>query len=67
MAFCSRDWEARLWHQLFVLRACVLLKGGVVAQLARLLQQLQDCEDLKEDLDEDEYETTKQETIAQLK
>lgn len=36
-------------------------------QLGRLLRQLQDCEEMKEDLDEDEYETTKIETIDQLK
>mmetsp|Transcript_16314 Transcript_16314/g.25324 ORF Transcript_16314/g.25324 Transcript_16314/m.25324 type:complete len:189 (-) Transcript_16314:755-1321(-) len=43
------------------------LRANVEDQLARLLQQLQDCEELKGDLDEDEYEATKQETIAQLK
>lgn len=36
-------------------------------QLGRLLQQLQDCEEMKEDLDEDEYETTKNDTIEQLR
>jgi hypothetical protein len=35
--------------------------------LGRLLQQLQDCEEMKEDLDEDEYETTKNDTIEQLR
>jgi hypothetical protein len=39
----------------------------MVNQLSRLLQQLQDCEDMKADLDEDEYEATKSETIQQLR
>jgi len=43
------------------------LRDNVENQLTRLLQQLQDCEELKEDLDEDEYESTKQETISQLR
>eukprot|EP00802_Teleaulax_amphioxeia_P029613 Tamp_31786.p1 GENE.Tamp_31786~~Tamp_31786.p1 ORF type:complete len:189 (+),score=70.89 Tamp_31786:75-641(+) len=43
------------------------LRDNVENQLARLLQQLQDCEELKEDLDEDEYESTKQDTISQLR
>lgn len=40
---------------------------GFPRQLGRLLQQLQDCEVMKEDLDEDEYETTKKDTIEQLR
>eukprot|EP01089_Gocevia_fonbrunei_P000625 TRINITY_DN10622_c0_g1_i1.p1 TRINITY_DN10622_c0_g1~~TRINITY_DN10622_c0_g1_i1.p1 ORF type:complete len:195 (-),score=56.29 TRINITY_DN10622_c0_g1_i1:44-628(-) len=36
-------------------------------QLNRLVTQLQDVEELKEDLDEDEYESTKSETLAQMK
>jgi hypothetical protein len=40
---------------------------NVELQLTRLLTQLQDCEDLKEDLDPEEYETTRQETLQQLK
>mmetsp|Transcript_7136 Transcript_7136/g.24779 ORF Transcript_7136/g.24779 Transcript_7136/m.24779 type:complete len:202 (-) Transcript_7136:48-653(-) len=43
------------------------LRSNVEDQLARLLQQLQDCEDLKDDLDEDEYESTKQDTLNQLR
>mmetsp|Transcript_22604 Transcript_22604/g.54228 ORF Transcript_22604/g.54228 Transcript_22604/m.54228 type:complete len:190 (+) Transcript_22604:96-665(+) len=43
------------------------LRTNVEEQLHRLLQQLQDCEELKEDLDEDEYEATKAETIEQLR
>merc|ERR1712137_643402 len=37
------------------------------AQLSRLLTQLQDCEDLKEDLDPEEYEETRQDTLQQLR
>merc|ERR1712063_63979 len=37
------------------------------AQLSRLLTQLQDCEDLKEDLDPEEYEETRADTLQQLK
>ena len=36
-------------------------------QLSRLLTQLQDCEDLKEDLDPDEYEETRADTLQQLR
>ena len=35
-------------------------------QLSRLLTQLQDCEDLREAIDEEEYENTKRETLQQL-
>lgn len=37
------------------------------SQLSRLLTQLQDCEDLKEDLDPEEYEETRAETLEQLR
>ena len=40
---------------------------GPCLQLGRLLQQLQDCEDMKADLDDDEYEATKSETLQQLR
>mmetsp|Transcript_1520 Transcript_1520/g.5384 ORF Transcript_1520/g.5384 Transcript_1520/m.5384 type:complete len:210 (-) Transcript_1520:107-736(-) len=40
---------------------------NVEAQLNRLLTQLEDCEQLREMLDDDEYEETKAETIDQLK
>jgi hypothetical protein len=43
------------------------LKDLRLLQLGRLLQQLQDCEDMKADLDEDEYEATKSETLQQLR
>eukprot|EP01108_Squamamoeba_japonica_P009167 TRINITY_DN8459_c0_g1_i1.p1 TRINITY_DN8459_c0_g1~~TRINITY_DN8459_c0_g1_i1.p1 ORF type:complete len:190 (-),score=74.99 TRINITY_DN8459_c0_g1_i1:16-585(-) len=43
------------------------LRSQVEAQLNRLLSQLEDLEELKEDLDEDEYEETKNDTIEQLK
>jgi hypothetical protein len=42
------------------------LKKNIEEQLNRLLGQLQDCEDLKEDLDEDEYLETKRDTLTQL-
>lgn len=35
-------------------------------QLDRLMQQLQDLEECREDLDEEEYEETKKETLEQL-
>ncbi|MDP2437799.1 MAG: hypothetical protein Q8P67_18820 [archaeon] len=44
-----------------------LLKANVEDQLQRLLTQLQDVEAMKDDLDEDEYNELKQETIQQLK
>merc|ERR1712000_172474 len=43
------------------------LKTNVEDQLNRLLSQLEDLEELKEDLDEDEYNETKKDTIDQLK
>jgi hypothetical protein len=43
------------------------LQKNVELQLARLLTQLQDCEDLRDALDEEEYESTKRETMEQLK
>mmetsp|Transcript_28826 Transcript_28826/g.72534 ORF Transcript_28826/g.72534 Transcript_28826/m.72534 type:complete len:187 (+) Transcript_28826:206-766(+) len=43
------------------------LKQNVETQLNRLLAQLQDLEDLKDALTEEEYETTKQDTHAQIK
>lgn len=46
---------------------CLPVSFFGLLQLGRLLRQLQDCEEMKEDLDEDEYETTKIETIDQLK
>jgi len=42
------------------------LKQNLNDQLERLVQQLQDLEECKEDLDEDEYEETKKETLDQL-
>ncbi|XP_033097837.1 protein LZIC-like [Anneissia japonica] len=43
------------------------LQQNLEEQLDRLMAQLQDLEECKEELDEDEYEETKQETIEQLK
>jgi hypothetical protein len=43
------------------------LKANVEDQLNRLLTQLQDLEDMREDLDDDEYESTKEETLEQMK
>lgn len=43
------------------------LKSNLEEQLERLMQQLTDVEELKDDLDPDEYEETKKETIEQLK
>eukprot|EP01147_Barroeca_monosierra_P010101 gene10101-2268_t len=43
------------------------LKRNLQEQLDRLMVQLRDLEELREDLDNDEYEETKQETIDQLK
>ena len=42
------------------------LKKNLNDQLERLVQQLQDLEECKDDLDEDEYEETKRETLDQL-
>ncbi|XP_071946224.1 protein LZIC-like [Antedon mediterranea] len=43
------------------------LQQNLEEQLDRLMAQLQDLEECKDDLDEDEYEETKQETLEQLK
>ena len=42
------------------------MKANVQGQLKRLLSQLSDIEEMKDDLDEDEYEETKQHTLHQL-
>lgn len=42
------------------------LRQNMEEQLDRLMQQLQDLEECREDLDEDEYEETKKETLEQL-
>ena len=42
------------------------LKGNIEDQLNRLLTQLSDLEEMKDELDNDEYEQTRQETMAQL-
>lgn len=42
------------------------LKSNLEEQLDRLVQQLADLEEAKDDLDTDEYEETKQETMDQL-
>eukprot|EP00049_Salpingoeca_infusionum_P003519 m.67431 g.67431 ORF g.67431 m.67431 type:complete len:189 (-) comp12162_c0_seq1:184-750(-) len=43
------------------------LKQNLTDQLDRLMVQLKDLEELREELDEEEYEETKRETIDQLK
>jgi hypothetical protein len=43
-----------------------LLKEKIENQLNRLLLQLEDIEELKEDLDDEEYEITKKETLEQM-
>eukprot|EP01031_Cornospumella_fuschlensis_P034899 gene34899-42262_t len=43
-----------------------LLKENIEDQLKRLLTQLEDVESMKEELDEDEYQSTRKETIEQL-
>ncbi|XP_029196650.2 protein LZIC-like isoform X1 [Acropora millepora] len=43
------------------------LKQNLEEQLDRLVAQLADLEECKEDLDDDEYEETKSETVEQLK
>ncbi|KAK2191412.1 hypothetical protein NP493_53g10002 [Ridgeia piscesae] len=43
------------------------LKKNIEEQLDRLMQQLSDLEECREDLDDDEYEETKNETLEQLK
>merc|ERR1719494_1688983 len=42
------------------------LKHNLEEQLDRLLNQLKDLEECREDLDDDEYEETKQETLEQM-
>lgn len=42
------------------------LKQNLEEQLDRLVAQLSDLEEVKEDMDDDEYEETKQETLEQL-
>eukprot|EP00743_Colponemidia_sp_Colp-15_P004895 GILK01005276.1.p1 GENE.GILK01005276.1~~GILK01005276.1.p1 ORF type:complete len:204 (+),score=45.35 GILK01005276.1:41-613(+) len=43
------------------------LRANIEEQLNRLLTQMKDLEELKAELDEDEYESTKQDTVQQLK
>ncbi|KAH0502180.1 Protein LZIC [Microtus ochrogaster] len=43
------------------------LKQNLEEQLDRLMQQLQDLEECREELDADEYEETKRETLEQLR
>mmetsp|Transcript_6345 Transcript_6345/g.17988 ORF Transcript_6345/g.17988 Transcript_6345/m.17988 type:complete len:192 (+) Transcript_6345:115-690(+) len=43
------------------------LRDNVEGQLSRLLQQLRDLEELRDDLDDDEYAEQRRETIEQLK
>lgn len=43
------------------------LKQNLEDQLDRLVQQLQDLEECRDELDDDEYEETKKDTIEQLK
>eukprot|EP00762_Andalucia_godoyi_P000947 ANDGO_03838.mRNA.1 Protein LZIC len=43
-----------------------VLKAKIEAQLSRLLLQLEDIEELKADLDDEEYEITKKETLEQM-
>mmetsp|Transcript_103365 Transcript_103365/g.202691 ORF Transcript_103365/g.202691 Transcript_103365/m.202691 type:complete len:188 (+) Transcript_103365:78-641(+) len=43
------------------------LRQNIEDQLKRLLTQLQDIEEMKQDMDEEEYESTRKETIDQLK
>ncbi|KAK3743419.1 hypothetical protein QZH41_011535 [Actinostola sp. cb2023] len=43
------------------------LKQNLEEQLDRLVAQLSDLEECREDLDDDEYEETKKETLEQLK
>lgn len=43
------------------------LRINIENQLERLMTQLNDLEDMREELDEEEYNTTKQETLDQLK
>eukprot|EP00026_Physarum_polycephalum_P008506 Phypoly_transcript_08594.p2 GENE.Phypoly_transcript_08594~~Phypoly_transcript_08594.p2 ORF type:complete len:219 (+),score=37.91 Phypoly_transcript_08594:782-1438(+) len=43
------------------------LRSNIEEQLSRLMAQLEDIESLRDDIDEDEYESTKKETMDQLK
>ena len=43
------------------------LRINIENQLERLMTQLNDLEEMREELDEEEYITTKQETLEQLK
>lgn len=43
------------------------LKERIEGQLKRLLTQLSDLEEMKEDLDEEEYESSRQDTLDQMK
>lgn len=43
------------------------LRGNIEAQLTRLLTQLQDLEELKAELDPAEYDSMKQETLAEMR
>jgi len=42
------------------------LQEQIESQLERLLDQLRDLEECKDDLDEEEYESTKKDTLAQM-
>ena len=42
------------------------LKANIQDQLTRLMLQLQDLEDLRAELDDDEYEETRKDTLEQL-
>jgi hypothetical protein len=42
------------------------LKANIQDQLGRLMMQLQDLEDLRAELDDDEYEETRRDTLDQL-
>ena len=43
------------------------LRQNVEDQLNRLLQQLQDLDDMKEDMEMAEYESSRQDTLEQMK
>jgi hypothetical protein len=45
----------------------VLLRENIEGQLKRLLTQLQDIDQMKDELDEEEYSLMRQETVDQLK
>jgi hypothetical protein len=42
------------------------LKANIQDQLSRLLQQLQDLEELRDELEDDEYEETRRDTLEQM-